>query len=135
MEDHATDVVHEMTRASDEERILFPQVVAALAGAGVERYHADLVKATKTYYWPDGRHQEVVCHGSSAPAKDFDAAAVEAAVRDSQQGKILYRVFCERIAAAGCAGYFVSLAGRRATYYGRSSATHVELFPGAPPSP
>lgn len=135
MDIHVTNVVREITRASDEERILFPQVVAALAAAGVERYHADLAMATKTYYWPDGGCEVVACHRSSPPARDFDAAAVEAAVRDSQQQRILYLEFCERIAAAGCAGYFVSLAGRRATYYGRTGETHVELFPGAPGKP
>lgn len=135
MDAHVTDVVREMTRASDEESLLFPQIVAALIEAGVERYHADLVMATKTYYWPDGGSETVACHRSSPPAAAFDAAAVEAAVRDSQQQRIRYREFCERIAAAGCAGYFVSLVGRRATYYGRTSETHVEFFPGAPPSP
>lgn len=31
----------------------------------------------------------------------------------------------------GCVGYHVSLAGRRAVYYGRSGETHVEQFPPA----
>ncbi len=30
---------------------------------------------------------------------------------------------------AGCAGYFVSLIGRRAVYFGRTAETHVEPFP------
>jgi uncharacterized protein YbcV (DUF1398 family) len=134
MDSHVTDVVRETTLASDEERILFPQVVAALMEAGVERYHADLVAGTKTYYLPNGECQGVPSHRPSAPARDFDGAAVEAAVRASQRQEILYREFCERVAAAGCVGYFVSLVGRRATYYGRTSETHVEFFPGADPS-
>jgi uncharacterized protein YbcV (DUF1398 family) len=133
MDSHVTDVVREMTRASDEERILFPQVVARLMEAGVERYHADLVAGTKTYYLPNGQFEEVRCHRPSAPASDFDGAAVEAAVRASQRQEIQYRDFCERVAAGGCVGYFVSLVGRRATYYGRTSETHVEYFPDAEP--
>lgn len=133
MDAHVTDVVREMTLASDEERILFPQIVANLMEVGVERYHADLVAGTKTYYLPNGEFEEVRSHSPSAPASDFDAAAVEAAVRASQRQEIQYREFCERVAAAGCVGYFVSLVGRRATYYGRTSETHVEYFPGTEP--
>ncbi len=40
-----------------------------------------------------------------------------------------YRGFCEKAAAAGCAGYLVSFSGRRALYFGRDGATHVEPFP------
>jgi hypothetical protein len=40
-----------------------------------------------------------------------------------------YKGFCEKVLAAGCAGYIVSLAGRRAVYFGRTAETHVELFP------
>lgn len=129
MDNHVTDVVREIVAASDEEKIAFPEIVSRLEAAGVERYHADLVLATKTFYTPDGRAETLAGHRSSAPALTWNPGAVAAAVRDSQQGKIKYREFCERIAAAGCVGYFVSLPGRRATYYGRTSETHVELFP------
>ena len=44
---------------------------------------------------------------------------------------IKYREFCDRIAASGCVGYFVSFAGHRAAYYGRTGDTYVEWFPGA----
>jgi len=33
--------------------------------------------------------------------------------------------------AAGCVGYFVQIAGRRALYFGRNGESHVELFPSA----
>jgi uncharacterized protein YbcV (DUF1398 family) len=88
MDAHVKDVVREMSKASDEERITFPEVVKALMKAGIERYHADLVAGRKTYYLP---------------------------------------------ADAGCVSYFVSLAGRRAVYYGRTGDEHVEWFPGAKP--
>jgi uncharacterized protein YbcV (DUF1398 family) len=67
----------------------------------------------------------------TTPAGEFSAAGVDAAVRDIQVGKIQYRTFCARIAAAGCVGYHVSLAGQRAVYYGRTGDCHVEWFPGA----
>lgn len=133
MEAQVQDLVRTVTAASDEERILFPDVVRMLMDAGVERYHADLVAATKTYYMPDGALAAVSCHPVAAPASTFAPQAVEAAVRASQARAIGYRTFCTRIAAAGCVGYFVTLAGRRAVYYGRNGDTHTEWFPGAAP--
>ncbi len=54
-------------------------------------------------------------------------------MRAVQGGRIRYREFCARIAAAGCVGYFVSIPGRRAVYYGRTADSHTEWFPGAAP--
>src|SRR5262249_2567440 len=116
-----------------EERIAFPQVLKALGESGIERYHADLVLGTKTYFMPDGSHEITHSFALSDVAETFVAAGVEQAVRSSQRGEIRYREFCARIAAAGCVGYFVSLAGKRAVYYGRTGDTHVEWFPGAKP--
>lgn len=130
MDAHAKAVVHEMTEASDRERIAFPAVVVAFAGAGVERYHADLVLSTRTYYMPDGTAETVPCHDVAPAAEAFSAAGVDAAVRAIQAGSIGYRAFCDRLAAAGCV---VTLAGRRAIYYGRTGDSHVEPFPGASP--
>jgi len=66
-----------------------------------------------------------------SPAQDFSAAGVAAAVHAIQQDKTSYAQFCEQINAAGCVGYLVSMAGRRAVYYGRTCETYVEPFPGA----
>ena len=99
---------------------------------GTERYHTDLIRGEKTYYLPSGE-SHVVAHAwaAHAPARDFSASGVEAAVRAVQAKQIRYREFCERIGAAGCVGYFVSLDGRRAVYYGRTGDNYVEPFPGA----
>jgi uncharacterized protein YbcV (DUF1398 family) len=132
MEQHIRDVVIECTRASDEERAQFPVIVGQLVAAGVERYHADLVRSEKTYYLPDGSNIVVPCHAVELqPAQAFSAQQVEAAVRASQQEEIGYREFCRRVVRAGCAGYWVSLVGKRAVYYGRTGETHVERFPGS----
>lgn len=125
-------VVVECTRASDEERKSFPVIIAELIGAGVERYHADLVKHEKTYYTPAGQSFVVASHPSDqAPAQAFVAEQIEAAVRASQGQQIGYREFCRRVLEAGCAGYWVSITGKRAVYYGRTGETHVELFPSS----
>ncbi len=132
MDMQVKEIVRECTRGSDEERLTFPEIVAKLMAAGVERYHADLVRAEKTYYLPDGQSEITPCEPvGTAPTVAFDAAGVEAAVRASQAQAIRYGEFCRRVAAAGCVGYFVTLAGRRAIYYGRTVETHVEMFPAA----
>jgi len=133
MNEQLKRVVREVTVASDEDRILFPDVVKALTGAGVERYHTDLVAAAKTYYMPDGSFEAVGCQRPPSPAAVFFADGVERAVRAIQRQEIGYPEFCSRIAAAGCVGYFVTLAGRRAVYYGRTCDQYVEWFPGAKP--
>jgi uncharacterized protein YbcV (DUF1398 family) len=130
MEPHVKEVVREMTEASDEERILFPDVVRALIEASVERYHANLIDGTRTYYMSDDSFEIVPSSKSDTPAQSFSAIGVEEAVRTIQRNEIGYREFCARIAAAGCVGYFVSLTGRRAHYYGRTNEYHVEKFPG-----
>jgi len=121
----------ECTAGSDAGRLTFPQVVGMLVTAGIERYHTDLCRAEKTYYLPDGTSLAVAgATLSASPASGFSAAGIDAALREVQAGKLTYEQFCARIAEAGCVGYHVSLAGRRAVYYGRTGEMHVEMFPG-----
>ena len=130
MEDAIRKVMQECTDASDQERISFPDVVGRLAAAGVERYHADLQRHEKVYYLPDGQSHAVPTVALAEPAAAaFSATGVEAAVRAAQAGTIGYGEFCRWILKAGCVGYFVSIPGRRAVYFGRTSECHVEHFP------
>lgn len=132
MDAEAVAVAEACTAGSDGERMSFPAVVGALVAAGFERYHADLVRAEKTYFRPDGTsHVSPAAPVEGDFAAAFDPAGVEAAIRAIQAQRIGYRRFCTDIAAAGCVGYHVSLAGRRAVYYGRSGETFVEPFPAA----
>jgi uncharacterized protein YbcV (DUF1398 family) len=127
------DVAEACTHGSDNGSLTFPQVLGKLQEAGVERYLADLVRGDKTYYRDDGR--SCVVSGKPVgrtPAAAFDAAGVEAAIRASQARSIDYGEFCRRVVDAGCVGYVVSLAGRRAVYFGRTGETHVEPFPPRP---
>jgi uncharacterized protein YbcV (DUF1398 family) len=123
-----------VTKASDAAEITFPQVLDLLIEAGIERYHADLVRHEKTYFTADGASHVTPCKAHApdvAVDPRFSAADVEAAIRASQSGRIDYAEFCRRMLRAGCAGYFVTLHGRRAVYYGRSGETFVEAFPSA----
>jgi len=130
MQENIMKIMQECTDASDEEHITFPEVVVKLAQAGVERYHADLLRAEKVYYLPSGEsHRVRAADVGATAAAEFAAGEVAAAVRAIQQQQIQYREFCERIVEAGCVGYMVSLAGRRAVYYGRTGDSYVEPFP------
>ena len=126
-----TAIMEECTRASHEERITFGEVVGRLIGAGVERYHVDLVRGESTYFMPDGQSHRVTYKTVDLrPADAFSADGVLAAVRSIQAGRTKNLTFCRQILEAGCVGYLVSMQGRRAVYYGRSGETYVEPFPG-----
>jgi len=132
METSVRTIVDECSKGSEDGSLTFPQVLAKLVEAGIEGYYADLRRSTKTYYTTRGGALEVAAAVVAAPVADaFDAGRIEAAVRQSQAGAHTYRAFCEKVMAAGCAGYLVSLPGRRAVYFGRTAETHVEHFPPA----
>jgi uncharacterized protein YbcV (DUF1398 family) len=123
-------VIEACTRGSEEGGMSFPEVIHKLQEVGVERYHTDLVRGEKTYYLPAGDSIVVPTKAlRQQPASTFSATDTEAAVRASQARQIGYIEFCERIAAAGCTFYVVSLVGRRVVYSGRTAESHVELMP------
>jgi uncharacterized protein YbcV (DUF1398 family) len=108
----------------------FPAVLSALMAAGFEGYLVDYRKGSTTYYLSDGDNVEFSSHqipGVIAP--EFRAEIVEANVRKSQTNAHTYKEFCENVMSAGCAGYIVSLLGKRVTYFGRTGETHTETFP------
>ncbi len=111
----------------------FPQSVAKLMDAGFDGYLVDLRRAARTFYVPDGESLDLST-AETAPnvASHFDAEGIKVAIREAQTlvPGYTYRGFCAKVAAAGCAGYLVSLSGRRVLYFGRTGETHVEHFPG-----
>ena len=132
MDSNVQSIVRDCTTGSDDGRMTFPEVVMRLLQAGVESYHADLRRAEKTYYLPNGDSLVVPSDAVAGdPAPTFGEAGVAAAIKAIQAGGMSYRQFCEAIVAAGCVGYLVSLAGRRAVYFGRTGDFHVEHFPTA----
>ena len=119
-------------RGAEDDSLTFPEIVGALAAAGFEGYAIDFRAAVATYYRPDGDSATLPIHATEASmAPGFDAASVQAAIREAQAlaPGYSYRGFRRKVVAAGCAGYMVSFSGRRALYYGRTAETHVELFP------
>ncbi|GAA5120288.1 hypothetical protein GCM10023212_13820 [Luteolibacter yonseiensis] len=111
--------------------MVFPEVLSTLAGAGIEGYLVDYRKETTTYFLPSGEFVELAHPDSPGPAVagEFRARTVEENVRKSQANLHTYKEFSAAVREAGCAGYIVSLLGKRVTYFGRTGETHVELMP------
>lgn len=134
MTEEQTAAARACLAAAESDTATFPAIVGALVGAGFESYAVDFRRATATYYLPSGDSLELPTHkAATAIAPALDDAGLTAAIREAQQQApgYTYRGFCEKAAAAGCAGYIVSFPGRRAVYFARTGQTHVELFPGS----
>lgn len=118
--------------AAHDGSLSFPEIIGKLIDAGFEGYAVDYRRNNQAHYLPDGDSVEFdMPHSAGAVAATIDSAGVEALVRWAQADgpDYCYSAFCEKVKAAGCAGYLVSFLGRRVVYYGRTAETHVELFP------
>jgi hypothetical protein len=113
-----------------DDSLAFPQIVGALISMGFEGYTVDYRRGTATYYLPDGDSVELVTSRGSV-ASTFDPPKVQAAIREAQANgpDYTYDGFCQKVVAAGCAGYITSFSGRRVVYFGRDAELHVEHFP------
>lgn len=128
-----TETMHACATGALTGALTFPEIVGRLAGLGVERYHADYSRQEITYYLGEGDSLVVASpHPVHRTAREFSAAEVEAAVRQSQRNEHTYLDFVRKTMAAGCVGYFVQITGRRVIYFGRKGESHVENFPPAP---
>ncbi|HEY1096284.1 MAG TPA: DUF1398 family protein [Alphaproteobacteria bacterium] len=130
MDAHQKNVAEQCMIASHEGTLNFPAILNRLAEAGFEGYLVDYRKGTTVYYLADGESveiQNIKTPGLVAP--EFRADIIEANVRKSQANAHSYREFCEHVKNAGCAGYLVTLLGKRVVYYGRTGETHVEMMP------
>lgn len=117
---------------AENNTMTFPEIIGTLMREGFEGYAVDFRSGAATYYLDDGSSVELPTHlDDVAVAPVFDAGAIKAAIEEAQQlvPGYTYRGFCRKVTAAGCAGYVVSLSGRRALYIGRTAETHVEHFP------
>ncbi len=131
-------VLHECSERSVAGNITFPEVIGKLMTVGIEAYHADLYRREKTYYAANGdSHVESEggldpkVFGAHAVAAELNPAGVAEALRRIQRKETDYQQFLREIQAAGTAGYWVYLTGKRAIYTGRKGDAYVEWFPGA----
>jgi uncharacterized protein YbcV (DUF1398 family) len=126
-------VAERCQNGSETGNLDFPGIVGLLAAEGFDGYLVDYRAGTVTYYLEDGEATTLQAGHRHVPVPAaFDAAAVAAAIGEAQRkvAGYTYAGFSEKVMAAGCAGYLVSLSGRRVVYFGRSGETHVERMPG-----
>lgn len=124
------ELCRKTTEGSLSGSMSFPQVVTSLMEMGLESYLVDMVRWRKIFYMPSGEtYEEAIPHDSMTIANDFQPEMVKAAIRASQEKKVTYLEFMDRIAKAGVTNYTVYLTGRRAVYVGRTGEHHVEHFP------
>ncbi len=132
MDTRSIQVAEACLRGAESNTLTFPEIVGRLMQDGFESYSIDYRRAKAIYYRPDGDSVELPTHRIDTPvAENFDAPAIQAAIREAQQlvPGYTYSGFCKKVMHAGCAGYCVSFTGRRAIYHGRTAALHIEHFP------
>lgn len=130
------DLARALHDAAEADAMPFAESVARLAAAGFDGYAVDFRRAARTYYRPDGDSLDLAFAPAQPIAAAFAPERIMAAIRaaQAQAPGYTYRGFCAEVTAAGCAGYLVSLIGRRVVYFGRSGEIHTELFPGSAPA-
>jgi uncharacterized protein YbcV (DUF1398 family) len=131
------DIARATLNGAETNEMTFPQSVKMLMDAGFDGYAVDYRRSARTYYMPDGRTLELeIPRTEASVAERFNGSAVIEALREAQAlvPGYTYRGFCEKVVKAGCAGYIVSLLGKRVLYFGRTGETHTEYFPGTRPA-
>ena len=125
-----TEAMHKALQGSLAGKLTFPEVVGMLTSAGVESYFADLVRGEERFYAASGEtHLEKMPVPPMRVSDNFSQSGIVAAVRAAQADEIRYPEFLERAVAAGVAGYWAFLSGKRVIYFGRKGEFHVEEFP------
>jgi uncharacterized protein YbcV (DUF1398 family) len=128
-----TDLARATLEGSESGTMSFPQNLRILMEADFDGYAVDFRRSTRTYYMPSGETLELKTEPTPTPvAESFNGRLVREAIREAQvlAPGYTYKGFCAKGAGAGCAGYVVSVRGRRVLYYGRTCETHTEYFPG-----
>ena len=132
MNNNWQDVARATLEGSESGGMTFAEGVRMLVETGFDGYAVDFRRSTRAYYRPDGAAIELKTEWTGPVAERFDAAVIKEALREAQAlvPGYTYKGFCTKVARAGCAGYLVSLIGKRVLYYARTGETHTEYFPG-----
>jgi uncharacterized protein YbcV (DUF1398 family) len=124
------EVVEACSKESQAGTSSFGQIVTTLMAAGVETYQADFRSKKTTYYLPTGETVAVdLLVPDTQVEQHFSVEKMQEAVRGAQAGRVKYPEFLQLSLAAGCVGYFVWIAGRHVSYFGRRGESHIEYFP------
>lgn len=125
-----TQALHEITVATQQGKMTFPQGVQQLLAIGVESYLVDFAAGRKTYYHTEGAtHAEPMILATGPVSEEWSDDGLVAAIRGAQADTVRYPEFVQRVTAAGVLGYWAFLTGKRVVYFGRKGEQHVEEFP------
>ena len=125
-----TQAMHEVSAETQAGRMTFPQVVRRLLEVGVESYFVDFAARRKTYYTAEGEtYTEEMVLRLDPVAEEFASSELIAAIRGAQADTVRYPEFVRRSTAAGVAGYWAFLTGKKVVYFGRKGEWHTEEFP------
>lgn len=107
----------------------YPELVQGMVNIGIQSYTVDVATGTTLYRMADG---EIALKEGSGELKEithqFMEEATIQAVKDTQQGKIDYPTFMERIAKTGVRFYEATLQGtKRVTYVGTGGYYEEEI--------
>ena len=124
------NVAESCLRGAENDTMTFPRSSRPLFKRALKATLSITVDAAQSTIFPMAKASNTP-HTSRPGCERFDAGAIQAAIRDAQQlvPDYTYKGFCQKVTKAGCAGYVVSFAGRRAVYMGRTADIHVEHFP------
>lgn len=126
----SNQVIHELSVATQQGRMTFPQVVKELLAVGVQSYLVDFASRQKIHYLSDGTTCSVPLILDPGPiAAEFSSPDLVAAIRAAQADTLRYPEFVKRSTAAGVIGYWAFLTGKRVIYLGREGEQHIEEFP------
>ncbi|HEY4199201.1 MAG TPA: DUF1398 domain-containing protein [Devosiaceae bacterium] len=119
--------------AAVEGTMSFPEIVTILMANGFDGYAVDYRRNATTYFLPDG--ESLVLDNphpaGAAVAEAFDEAGLVVQIKwaQSNASDYSYGAFSDNVRRCGCAGYIVSVPGKRVLYYARTGETHVEHMP------
>lgn len=127
-----TAIAEKCLTGAVEGTMSFPQIVAALVEGGFDGYVVDYRRNTTTYFLPDGDSLMLDnAHSDVRVAEGFNETGLVAQIKwaQSNASDYSYGAFSDNVRGTGCAGYIVSVPGKRVVYYGRTGETHVEYMP------
>jgi len=129
-----TQAMHEVTVATEEGHMTFPEVIGRLLAVGVESYQVDFAAGQKTHYLANGEtYVETMIAKRDSITEEFSSERIVAAIRGAQADTVRYPEFVKRATAAGVIGYWAFLTGKKVVYFGRKGEMHIEEFPSAKP--
>jgi low affinity Fe/Cu permease/uncharacterized protein YbcV (DUF1398 family) len=133
MSQSTKDRIESLCSKSFEGHMHLKAWTTGLAKAGVDSYQVDLRAGSVNCYASDGTvHCVKVPLEAAGLAQDFNRGALKRAVSDALHGDLKSLEFLRRALAAGCVGYIVWIAERRATYFGSRGEVVSERIPVAP---